>query len=210
MSDLPVPDERHLLRVSDADRNQVAEVLREAAGQGRITFDELDARLEASYAAKTYADLAVITRDLPVQGSATLAPSVAGEFPAERIGGTPGRRLSLAIMSGARRKGRWVVPPVCTVVAFMGGVEIDLREARFSQREITIQAYALMGGIEILVPEEIEVDVRGIGFMGGFDHRATSESAVQGAPRVRVTGFAMMGGVRVRRKLTNKSPNQRP
>ena len=53
------------LRISDDDRHRVAEVLREAAGEGRIDLDELDQRLEATYAAKTYADLVPITVDLP-------------------------------------------------------------------------------------------------------------------------------------------------
>ena len=53
------------LRISDADRHQVAEILREAAGEGRLDIDELDQRLEATYAARTYADLVPITLDLP-------------------------------------------------------------------------------------------------------------------------------------------------
>lgn len=209
VSDLPVPDDRYLLRVSDADREQVAERLREAAGQGRITLEELDTRLDASYAAKTYADLAEITRDLPVPDSAPLARSGQSTFPAERIGGTPRHRLCIAIMSGVRRKGPWVVPPVCTAVAFMGGVDLDLREARFSQPEVKIRAFAMMGGVNVIVPEDIEVDVTGIGFMGGFDHEA-SGSGVPGAPVVRVTGLAFMGGVDVKRKLMKKPKRQRP
>ena len=59
------------LRISDDDRHKVAEVLREAAGEGRIDFDELDQRLEATYAARTYADLVPITLDLPVQTAPT-------------------------------------------------------------------------------------------------------------------------------------------
>src|SRR3954447_227022 len=53
------------LRISDAERHQVAELLREAAGEGRLDIDELDQRLEATYAARTYADLVPITFDLP-------------------------------------------------------------------------------------------------------------------------------------------------
>ena len=49
------------MRVSDSDREQAADVLREAAGHGRITMDELDERLELAYAAKTYGDLAAVT-----------------------------------------------------------------------------------------------------------------------------------------------------
>ena len=65
MSELSGPADRSLMRVSDSDREQAAAVLREAAGHGRITMDELDERLELAYAAKTYADLMAVTRDLP-------------------------------------------------------------------------------------------------------------------------------------------------
>lgn len=184
------------MRVSDSDREQAADVLREAAGHGRISMDELDERLELAYAAKTYADLAAVTRDLPgpVQAPGPVQPAMAG-----RIGGTPRSKFSVAILSGARRKGRWVVPRNYVGVAVMGGIELDLREAQFSEPEVTIHAYTLMGGIEITVPEDVDVDVSGIAFMGGFDHNA-SGPGVPGAPRVRVIGFALMGGVDVRRK----------
>jgi uncharacterized protein DUF1707 len=198
------------MRVSDSDREHAANVLREAAGQGRIDFDELDERLGLAYAAKTYADLAVVTRDLPQLAQ---APSPAGRpGPVDRIGGTPGSTFSVAIMSGARRAGRWVVPRKYTSVAVMGGVELDLRDAQFSEPVVTLHAYTVMGGIQITVPEDVEVDVSGIAFMGGFDHNA-SGAGVPGAPQVRVVGFALMGGVEVRRKPARKkltSADQEP
>jgi hypothetical protein len=86
-----------------------------------------------------------------------------------------------------------------TAFAFMGGVELDLRQARFGQREVTIQAYTFMGGVTIITGEDVEVDVSGFGFMGGFEHGASGPGA-PGAPRVRITGFAFMGGVDVRRR----------
>src|SRR5688572_32079706 len=55
------------MRISDTERHQVAEILRQAAGEGRIDLTELDERLEATYAAKTYADLVPLTADLPVR-----------------------------------------------------------------------------------------------------------------------------------------------
>jgi len=62
----PARREAAEMRISDAERHDVAEVLRNAAGDGRIDLAELDERLEATYAAKTYADLVPITADLPV------------------------------------------------------------------------------------------------------------------------------------------------
>ena len=91
------------------------------------------------------------------------------------------------------------MPPSYTAVAIMGGVELDLRDARFAAAEVTIRAFCLMGGVSITVPEDMAVDVSGIGIMGGFDHRASGPGA-PGAPHLRVVGFALMGGVDVRRK----------
>ena len=58
------PGDLSRMRISDADRHRVAEVLRQAAGEGRLEFDELDERLELTFNAKTYADLIPITADL--------------------------------------------------------------------------------------------------------------------------------------------------
>ncbi len=199
MTNLPEPPGQRHLRVSDADREQAADVLRTAAGDGRLTLDELDERLAVAYGAKTYADLEAVTSDLPGTGVSAPAAAASGRFPAARIGGTPGVTFAIAIMSGARRAGHWVVPQRFTCFALMGGVELDLREAQFSEREVTIQAFCLMGGVCIIAPDDIEVDVSGIGIMGGFDH-AASAPGLPGAPRVKVVGLALMGGVEVKRK----------
>jgi hypothetical protein len=185
--------ERQDMRASDADRDRVAEVLRDAAGDGRLGLDELDERLSAVYAAKTYAELEPITRDLPIG-----APS-AGVRTSNRVGGVPTSRFGIAIMSGFSRKGTWIVPRVFTAVAFWGGGTIDLRDARFAEAEVRIRAFAVMGGVDIIAPDDLEVHVNGIGIMGGFDHQA-SGSGVPGGPRVIVSGFAFWGGVGVRRK----------
>jgi uncharacterized protein DUF1707 len=199
VSNLPEPAAPGHLRVSDADREQAAEVLRTAAGDGRLTLDELDERLAAAYAAKTYADLEPVTSDLPGPGVPAPAAAASGSFPAGRIGGTPGAPFAVAIMGGARRRGRWVVPRRYTCFALMGGIDLDLREAQFAERDVTIQAFSLMGGVNIIAGEDIEVDVSGIGIMGGFDHRASGPGA-PGAPRVKVIGVSLMGGVDVKRK----------
>ncbi len=203
MSDPNVPADPRRLRVADADRDRAAELLRQAAAEGRITFDELDERLSLAYAAKTFADLEALTSDLPGPGvSAPLPVSRRVQVP-ELPPDTPAPKFSVAIMSGMKRAGPWMVPATYTAVAVMGGVELDLRHATFAAPEVTIQAFCLMGGVSITVGEDVAVDISGIGFMGGFDHQA-SGPGVPGAPRVRVVGFALMGGVDVRRRPTGQ------
>src|SRR5215468_1290148 len=199
MTDQPVPADPRKMRAADTDRDHTADLLRRAAAEGRISFDELDERIGQAYAAKTFADLEALTSDLPGPGVRTPAPVTPRYQPPEVPAGTPTPSFSVAILSGAQRAGPWLVPPSYTAVAVMGGVELDLRHARFTAAEVTIRAFCLMGGISITVPEDMDVDVSGIGFMGGFDHRASGPGA-PGAPRLRVIGFAMMGGVEVQRR----------
>jgi hypothetical protein len=201
VSEPPVPADPRQLRAADTDRDQAAEVLRRAAAEGRITFEELDDRISQVYAAKTFADLETITRDLPGPGVSAPAPATRRYQPPAVPTGTHTPTTSVAIMSGTKRAGPWTVPLAYTAVAVMGSVELDLRDARFAANEVTIRAFCLMGGVIITVPDDVAVDVSGIGIMGGFDHKATGPGA-PGAPLVRVAGSAIMGGVEVKRRPT--------
>ncbi|MFI1730255.1 DUF1707 domain-containing protein [Streptomyces acidicola] len=211
------PEVRHSdgLRASDADRERVAEQLRDALAEGRLDMEEFEERLDATYKARTYGELAPITRDLPGQG-AVAPPSVSmvkepaepGSWAGRIIGGEGSSTWGVAVMSGFERKGFWTVPRRFNSFAFWGGGVIDLRDANFADREVTVNCVAIMGGMQVIVPPGVEVEVRGIGIMGGFDHREEGVPGDPGAPRVIVTGFAFWGGVGVERKLT-KAERQR-
>ncbi|GAA5144301.1 hypothetical protein GCM10023340_11880 [Nocardioides marinquilinus] len=207
----PDPAREHL-RVSDAERHEVAEVLRRAAGEGRLDLDELDERLEATYAARTYADLVPLTLDLPDDGSSPLpARPATGPAPAVRLEKTPeppapdgvrARQRHLAVMGGVDRKGAWTVPADLTIVAVMGGADLDMRQARYAARECVVTVHALMGGATIVVGPDVDVVMEGIGIMGGFagpSDRDTPPPQV-GAQVLRVRGVAIMGGVTVKRR----------
>lgn len=197
MPDSQPADHTHL-RVSDADRERVARVLHDAMAEGRLSVHELDERLKRTYEAVTFGELEPITKDLPVTGQSTMpAPTGSAEL-ASRTGATFGVTKSFAFMSGFRRLGNWIVPARHSAYAVMGGGEIDLRQARFSERTTTIRAYAVMGGIEIVVPEDITVRIQGVGIMGGFD--GTPHEGPPDAPVVHVKGFAFWGGVEVKRR----------
>src|SRR4029077_2835271 len=199
MTDQHVPADPRQMRAADTDRDHTAEVLRRAAAEGRITFEELDERIGQAYAAKTFADLEALTRDIPNAGVRTPAPATTRYQPPQIPEGTPSPSFSVAILSGAQRAGPWLVPPSYTAVAILGGVDLDLRHARFTAAEVTIRAFCLLGSVSITVPEDMDVDVSGIGIMGAFDHRANAPGA-PGAPRLRIVGFAMLGGVEVNRR----------
>jgi hypothetical protein len=214
---LPAEQPRPELRASDADREAVADVLRDALVEGRLQLTEFEARLEEAHAGRTHGELEQLVHDLPIAGATgavlpagSVAPvgplgaigSVGAIGPwSDRIGGTPTSRNGIAILGGFERKGIWTIARRYTTFAFMGGGRVDLREARFEAPETVIRAVAVMGGVSIVVPPDVELEVRGIGVMGGFDHSHAGAGS-PGAPRVVVTGFAFWGGVTVERKVT--------
>ncbi|MFD4575121.1 DUF1707 domain-containing protein [Streptomyces sp. NPDC058417] len=207
MTDDAVPD----LRASDADRERVAEVLRDALAEGRLDMSEFEERLDAAYRARTYGELTPLTRDLPATGavpppvvSLRKEPVGDGRWADRIVGGEGSSEWAVAVLGGFQRKGRWTAPRRFHGFACMGGGEIDLREANFAHDEVVITCVAVMGGVNIVVPPGVEVVVRGVGIMGGFDHREQGVPAEPGAPRVVVTGFAFWGGVGVERKLTRE------
>jgi hypothetical protein len=198
------------LRISDAERHQVSEMLRDAAGAGRLTIEELDERIETVYAAKTYADLVPVTVDLP--GAAEILPKVAftpAPSSSARIqplgpGSSHSSSGSVAIFGGATRKGAWTVAEQYTALAVFGGVELDFRDATFTAAETTVYANCLFGGIEITVPDDVIVHVSGVPIFGGYDHgNGGPETFPPGAPVLLVKGLAIFGGVEVKRKPRN-------
>lgn len=176
------------MRAADTDRIQVAQLLTDAAAQGRLQMTEYEDRLAKAYAAQTYDELDRLSADL---GSLT---SPRGQGPVRPAPST----LLLAIMSGFERRGRWNVPKRLTAFALFGGGIIDLRYADFTCPEVEIHSYAIFGGQTILLPPEINVDVRGVGVMGAFDH--VGEHGSPGAPHVTIRGFSLWGSVGIKRK----------
>lgn len=205
------PADPSTLRISDDERHQVAEILREAAGEGRIDLDELDQRLEATYAARTYADLVPITFDLPAhRPDAHPAPPVPPARPSPVVVG-PDHESHVAIMSGLNRRGAWVVPRRMSVFAMMGGADLDLREASFAAQEVVITVNAFMGGAQITVDPHTHVVMEGVGIMGGYsgpDGRTPAELD-ETSPTVRVRGVAIWGGVAVERKPLSRKQLRR-
>jgi hypothetical protein len=190
VSDLPE------LRISDADRERVAERLRDAAGEGRLTIEELDERVELAYAARTGSDLTPLTADLP-----ETAPGA--DTPARRGAGKM-RRWTVALMGGGNLRGRWLAGRKLTSIAVMGGGEIDLRNAVLTEGDLHITIFAFMGGVDVVVPPGIDVELTGFALMGGNDSNVPPQDLPPGARRVHVRAVSIMGGSGVRMKRRDR------
>ncbi len=198
------------LRASDADRERVAELLRDAYAEGRLTVDEHAERIEAVYNARTFGELEPLTRDLPshpgpIRHNLTKAPLDA-PAPAPQSPLPPARAEAptmVAVFGGAARKGRWRVGSHLKAVAVFGGIEIDLTDAVFESPEVVIEVVSVFGGVEIRVPENVSLHGGGAGVFGGFEVREQT-SADPYAPVVRVKGAAVFGGVEAKPRRGKK------
>lgn len=186
------------LRASDADRERIAEILRDAYAEGRLTMEEHSERIEAAYAARTFGELVPLTRDLPAHRPISMEkPPLHQPAPAPAQAPRPPARQEaptmVAVFGGAERKGRWRVGAHLRAVAVFGGVDIDLTDAVFESPEVVIEVTAIFGGVDIKVPENVSLHGGGVGIFGGFSVQEQT-AADPYAPVVRVKGAAIFGG----------------
>lgn len=181
----------HSPRIGDAERGRVVEMLRRHTTDGRLTLDEFSERVGKALAARSQGELDQVTVDLPAEEP----PPAPDQPPPRRV-----TRWVVAVMSGAVRKGRWRTGAQINAVAVMGGCDLDFRQAEFDAREVVVTAVSIMGGIDITVPEGMEVELTGIPIMGGKHMKLADVPVVPGSPRLIVRAYAIMGGVSVRSK----------
>ena len=203
------------IRASDDERNRVIAALSEAFAQGRIDYAELDERTEQVWRCRYREE-----SDHPSGGFSSPIPAVVLDTAVPAViphraispastqvtGESGGSEMSLSMMGGNEKSGDWLCAPRHTSLTVMGGNYLDLRSARLTSRETEIVAVAVMGGIEIVVPEDVRVVSSGLGIMGGFGittgKRVTTRmnDFPADAPVIRVSGVGLMGSVTVVRK----------
>jgi len=185
------------LRASDADRDRITDILREALAEGRLTPEEHAERVEGVLATKTVGELDGFVRDLPAAhtGRAASAPNrpVQGAIPAEADENV------VAVFSSAVRKGRWRAGRRIHAYSVFGNVEIDLSEAIFEYQQVVIKAISVFGNVEIFVPENVSLRGSGGGVLGNFEVD-TLDSGDADAPVVYIDGLAVLGNVEARPK----------
>jgi hypothetical protein len=205
-------------RASDTDRDTYLTLLREAYAEGRLDAAEYEERMSLALAAKTYSDLLPVLQDLPVDTARLPRPPMAAspypvpaQIPQPPLPGGLNSSLGLsmdntllAIFSSSSRRGVWQVPESQSALALFGDVKIDLSEAILPGQVTELKCYAILGSVQIIVPDALNVEVNGVGVFGSFEQRDKRKGAnkqrvpAAGAPLIKVTGAAVFGEVEVR------------
>jgi hypothetical protein len=141
------------LRASHEDRDATIELLRVAAGDGRLTAQELDERLELAFNARTYGELARLTDDLPAGANLAVPAAPAVAVPPKEVSRIDCRSGHVA------RDGRWIVPKRLEVKVTSGHVRLDLTKAVITHPVLSIDAEVRSGHLRIVTRPGITVDV---------------------------------------------------
>lgn len=190
------------LRASDADRDRIADILREALAEGRIDAEEHAERIDGVYRAKTVGELEPLVRDLPGAHAPHRPAPDPGPAPSRPAPGTVPAVADenlVAVLSSTTRKGRWRVGRRTHAYAIFGNVEIDLSEAIFEYPQVYIKAVSVFGNVEIRVPENISLRGSGAGVLGNFEVD-TLDAREPEAPVVYVDGTAVLGNIEAKPK----------
>jgi hypothetical protein len=198
-----------------AAREETIDILCRHFAEEAYGLGELERRLEKARAARSRTELAALVVDLdtttlpeasprernqPVpRGTVPKASGVS--YPALDLNAKPqsGSFLAISVMGGTRRAGRWVSPGSMNAVAIMGGVEVDFRDAILTSEVTEVTCFAFWGGVEVTVPPDVNVETNGFALMGGFEQNDKVPTRPgDGAPTIRITGMALMGGVEVK------------
>jgi Domain of unknown function (DUF1707) len=149
---------RSELRASHEDRDRVVELLRVSAGDGRLSADELDERLELALTARTYGELARLVADLPAAaGSAASAPA-------------PRAKEVMRIDCGSGhtvKNGRWTVPQRIEARIQSGQLKLDFTQAVINQPSLQIDAEVSSGHIILITRPGIVVDTDDVAVRSG-------------------------------------------
>lgn len=184
MTDTPF-DPREL-RVSDAERMHVVNVLQKAIGHGMLTLDEFTARTDQALAATTRGELNSLLVDLPGvthrESSSPVKPQ-----PVE----------IRAVMATIQRRGDWNVPSDMVIKNRLGSTDLDFTEATIGHSEVRIRLEAGGGSVNLLLPERASVDTSELRINAGVIKDKVGKSS-GGRPHFIISGTMTAGSLNVR------------
>jgi hypothetical protein len=197
---------------SQRGRQETIDALCQAFAEDRLDMGDFERRVELAHRAGTAAELRALLSGLETapplpatrEPAAAPAPRRTAGWSVAEPDRVQEQNVVMGVLGGGVRKGAWRPARFNYAVGVWGGVELDFRESVLPPYT-EVRCFAVMGGVELIVPPDVIVDTSGIGILGGFEHSAANQNAPAGAPVIRVTGLAFMGGVDVQVREAGES-----
>ena len=178
-------------RLSDAERDQTVEWLRDHLLAGRLTLEEFSERVDQAYAARIRADLQQLRLGLP--------------SPEQLPGGRSDRRatrLTGAVFGKVVKRGRIKLRRWTVAGGAFCDVDLDLRQAEIQAQRTKLVVFVGLGNVDVYVPENVNVTVSGV-TIGGHRREWGEDIERHGAPAISVRAISLLGTVDVWRVPAN-------
>ncbi len=196
--------------LQEYDRMSIIEMREKIVGQLKLNFahdnlddTELENLLEQAHSATSKLQLIAVVQNLP-----HLEENPTERLPESSIKLNHGRIQEqdnmVAILSGNERKGVWRPARRTNLTAVLGGIDLDYTEAEFPPGTTDITIFAFFGGVELKVPEDLNVEVQAVPILGGIENHA--KGGDEGGPLLRIKAIAVFGGVEIK---TDKKKKRR-
>ncbi|MBN2657043.1 MAG: DUF1707 domain-containing protein [Spirochaetales bacterium] len=169
-------------------REKTVKRLEYSYAHGEMSLDELEKRMELAINTFLAEDLEQLVSDLKEEE----IPS-----PEEAIPEDDSEETIMGVLSGITRKGKWKPARHSKIMVFMGGVELDFTDAELRPGITEFEYFCALGGIELRVPEGVNVDVSGLPLLAGIENKLSGDSH-PGNPLIRLRGTVFMGGIEVK------------
>jgi hypothetical protein len=196
----------NLVALRDAREQAIAQ-LSDAFAHDLIEVEEFERRVTLAHRSDSVTDVERTVSDLVAPSPSVITVSATAARPL--LGSEQETDKVLAIFSGVERRGTWTLPRHLQAFAILGGIVLDFREALLLPGVTELQIVAVMGGVELIVPPGLSVEVSGTAIMGGFGHVERVPTQLDpDRPVLRVRGLAMMGGVAVETRLPGESERE--
>ena len=194
-------------------RGRAIEVLMEHFANDVMDLEEFEELLDAANGCSTAGELHELLSELPPLESSkpatNMIPARGGEPVVVNADRVRDHGFMISVLGGANRAGRWIPARKTLVLGVLGGLSLDFREALLGPGMTDLNVLTILGGVEIIVPPEMAVDVDGIALCGGFDHETDAPlRSNPDFPTLRVRGLAVLGGVNVVVRLPGETPRQ--
>lgn len=141
------------VRISDADRDHVRQLLERAVGQGMLTLDEFSERIDAVLAARTRGELREVVVDLPSTDAMQPVAAVG-----EQLRGR---------MSSISRRGRWTVPARIDLNTRMCDTTFDFTAATLQSPTVVLDIDDYLSSTELILPDGATADLNGVETFAG-------------------------------------------
>jgi len=197
-------DQKELVALRDR-REAVIQILSDQFASDGLDVDAFEQRLELAHRADTLAELDKLVADLtPVAPEKHTDLGALVKVDAAIEARRPASKRFIAIFGGFERSGGWIVPREMRAVTIFGGGVLDFRESAFAPGVTELKVTAMWGGLEIIVPPHLAVEVDGTAIFGGFEDRGGA-MVDPDRPLLRITGLVIMGGVEVSTRLPGET-----